>query len=136
MNYAEADALLQGRCHKRRKVGTYTYLERQDLTIAVSIDWSDRLVFHPDGRINVDGRWLDRLKRYQISGFLPEPRLSCAFRKHTILYRAQDGPKKGWAVRDLVTVIPNGPIRIKAAATASRRTHFLHGRLSRPLPLS
>ena len=114
MNYAEADALLQGRCRKRRKVGTYTYLERRDRAIAVRILSSDRLVFHPDGRIDVAARWVDRLKRRpRINHFLPEPWLSCAFRKHTILYRAQDGPKKGWAVEGVVTVIPNGPIRIK-----------------------
>jgi hypothetical protein len=114
MNYAEADALLQGRFRKRRMVGTFTYLERRDRAIAVSIDSSDKLVFHPDGRIDVAARWVDRLKRRpRINGFLPEPWLSRVFRKHTILYRAQDGPKKGWAVRGLVTVIPNGPIRIK-----------------------
>jgi len=114
MNYAEADALLQGRCHKRRKLGADTYLERRGRAIAVSILFSDRLVFHPDGRIDVDGRWLDRLKRrHQISGFLPKPWLSRVFRKHTILYRAKDGPEKGWWVWDLVTIRPNGPIRIK-----------------------
>ena len=58
--------------------------------------------------------WLGRVKRRpRIKGFLPEPWCSCMFRKHTILYRAQDGHKKGWAVKGLVTVIPNGPIRIK-----------------------
>jgi len=123
MNYAEADALLQGRCRKRREVGTFTYLERRDRAIAVSIDSSDKLFFHPDGRIEVAARWVDRLKRRpRINGFLPEPWLSRVFHKHTILYRAQDGPKKGWAVRGLVTVIPNGPIRIKGRpATLFRR---------------
>jgi len=59
-------------------------------------------------------RWLDRLKRrHQIGEFLPKPWLSRVFRKHAILYRAQDGLEKGWYVEGVVTVNPNGPIRIK-----------------------
>jgi len=54
MHYAQADALLQGRCRKRRRLRTNEHLERRDWAIAVRILSSDRLVFHPDGRIDVE----------------------------------------------------------------------------------
>jgi hypothetical protein len=57
--YAEADAILTGRCQQRRKVANNTYCERRESgDIAVRLHSTDIATFHPDGTLTLDtGGW-------------------------------------------------------------------------------
>lgn len=58
--YAEAGALLTGRCEHRRKLGNNTYLERIAAGYAISIRLHQTHVvtFHPNGSITLNsGGW-------------------------------------------------------------------------------
>ena len=113
MNFAQANSLLQGRCYESRMVGKYVYLKRRNHAIALQIHSSDKLLFTPDGRVILATEWFGGLAIRAINGFLPEPWLVCRWRKHTILYRAQDGYENRWSVDGLVVINLDGTLKCK-----------------------
>jgi len=75
-SYKEADALLQGRNHQRRKLANNTWLERrEDGSIAVRLHSTDVITYLPDGSTVYDsGGWRtvttkDRINRFGRRGW-------------------------------------------------------------------
>ena len=90
------------------------YLRRRNHAIAVQIHSSDKLLFTPDGRVILATKlFSDIAIGYRLNGLLPEPWLVCRWRKHTILYRAQDGYENGWSVDGLVVINLDGTLKCK-----------------------
>jgi hypothetical protein len=75
MNYAEADAKLQGRCYSSRKLANNTYLKRcYNDAIAIRLHATDILMFHKDGSIEVcTGGWDTVTTRCRMASYLPKP---------------------------------------------------------------
>ena len=114
MNFAQANSLLQGRCYESRMVGNHVYLKRRNHAIAVQIHSRDTLLFTLDGQCILATEWFSDLAiGYRLNGFLHEPWLVCRWRKHTILYRAQDGYENGWSVDGLVVINLDGTLKCK-----------------------
>jgi hypothetical protein len=71
-SYTEADAVLTGRCAKRRKVSNNTWLERRGDDIAVRLHDTDIVVYHPDGSITLDtGGWFTVTTKARMCEFSP-----------------------------------------------------------------
>ena len=72
MNYTDANDKLTGRNHDRRKIGNNTYLERRDDDIALRLQNTDILLYHPDGKITLNsGGWRTVTTKARINEFLP-----------------------------------------------------------------
>jgi hypothetical protein len=75
LTYEKADALLQGRCAKRRKLANNTYLERNsfDPTIAVVLHRTDIITLYPDGNVKLNtGGWNTVTTRDRLNRFCPD----------------------------------------------------------------
>lgn len=82
-SYTEADQLLQGRCHKRRKIANNTWLERRpanyddgieddDDEIAVRLHDTDIVTFRRDGAISLNtGGWFTVTTKERMNRFSP-----------------------------------------------------------------
>jgi hypothetical protein len=72
-SYTEADTVLTGRCHERRKVANNTWLERRpNGDIGVRLHETDVVTYSPDGSITLDtGGWFTVTTKARINEFTP-----------------------------------------------------------------
>lgn len=85
--YSQADAKLQGRCAKRRKVANNTWLERRDEDIALRLHETDVVTFHRDGTVTLStGGWFTVTTKSRINDALPGHLRVCSERGRWFLY--------------------------------------------------
>lgn len=118
MNYAEAVAILTGRCKTRRKLENNTYLWRDSedsCVVSIRLHATDILTFYQSGRIQVDtGGWNTLTTRDRINRYLPKPWHVYSEHGATILsnysYWTESKPKRGVerVLENSATILANG----------------------------
>jgi hypothetical protein len=118
MNYAEAVAMLTGRCKTRRRLDNNTYLWRDSedsSVVAIRLHATDILEFKQNGSIKVNtGGWNTVTTRDRLNRYLPRPWHVYSERGAMILsnysYWAESKPKGGieLVLDNRTTILPNG----------------------------
>lgn len=123
-SFVEADALLQGRCYKRRNVHGNTCLERRDDgSIALRLHDTDVVTFVQNGNIILDsGGWRTVTTKDRINRCLPEG--WGIYQDKGLWYLSRgfrgDSNEQVWIFQDRMAIHPDG--NVSGAASKSTPT--------------